>query len=150
MKAGVHITCKSKYLPGLSEPLGVREGHGPPNFGRSINPISTRKGGRLWWIKIMPTTLLIAPPPPLDFQTFLRPWPSKDHMRRKKWMGWEKSFYKIGTSQLTNCPFWPAWANEWLYQRCAGAHFISLCAKLMPLTIRKRPSKVPTISSCKF
>ena len=31
----------------------------PPNFGRSVNPISTK------W-PIMPTTLLLAPPPPFE------------------------------------------------------------------------------------
>ena len=36
-----------------------------PDFGRSVNPISTRGG------QIMPTQLLLAHP---DFQTFRRPW----------------------------------------------------------------------------
>ena len=37
----------------------------PPDFGRSVNPISTRGG------QIMPVQTILAPP---DLQTFLRPW----------------------------------------------------------------------------
>ena len=43
--------------------MGGRGAIAPLNFGRSVYPIPTRG-------KIIPTTLLLAPP---DFQTFLRP-----------------------------------------------------------------------------
>ena len=56
-------------VKGLSEP-----GHDPPNFKRSINPISTR-GGRL----CSPHYYL---PPPQDFQTFLRPFPQCTALQR--------------------------------------------------------------------
>ena len=40
--------------------------HGTPDFGRSVNPISTRGGGANYAHQI-----ILAPP---DFQTFLQPW----------------------------------------------------------------------------
>ena len=45
------------YISELSEPEGTG-GDRPPNFGRSVNPISTRGG------QVMPTTFLLAPPVP--------------------------------------------------------------------------------------
>ena len=47
-------------------PVGAGDAMAPPDFGRSVNTISTRG-----WGQIMPTTLLPAPP---DFQKLLRPY----------------------------------------------------------------------------
>ena len=87
----VSINNPSNYNAGLSEP-GVRWGTGrvkspPPNtnIGRSVNPISIRG-------KIMPNTLLLAPPTTPDFKTFLRPCNRRinhasDHIVLHKWPG---------------------------------------------------------------
>ena len=50
---------------GQSESRGQGRHWHPPDFGRSVNPISTRAR------QIRPSTFRLIPP---DFQTFLRPW----------------------------------------------------------------------------
>ena len=67
------MICKHTYWSaGMAEPGGrggVRgEGtHVPPDFGRSVNPISTRGADYAHQISTFP--------PPPDFQTFLHPCP---------------------------------------------------------------------------
>ena len=119
-------------------------GQGGLDFGRSVNPISTRRGGQN-----MSTRLLITPPPGFSniptALAFIRSYEEK----KNEWVE-RNHFTRQVLRNLLIAPFGLHRVNEWLYQRCAAAHFISLCAKLMPLTIRKKPSKVPTFSSCKL
>ena len=63
--SNLHIMSRATSFNSIRA-VGARKGHGPPDFSRSINPISP--GGQ-----IMPTTILLIPPHQFsDFPTSLK------------------------------------------------------------------------------